>query len=180
MARSPASGRPDLGPGRVPAQLSYGPAWLTVVMMTNSTRSRMRRPRALGDHEQDAFRLLPRLGSTGGELRRRAPGRPPRAELDIDPAELRRRNFVPPEHFPYTGLFHRSTMAATPSPSRALGRYDDWRARREAARTEGSSLASDSPSSSRTPLGPSRKMNVGGVIQGGYDISKSASNRTAT
>ena len=37
-------------------------------------------------------------------------------ELDIDPAEIRRRNFLPPDEFPYTTVMRTTTTAATTTP----------------------------------------------------------------
>jgi CO/xanthine dehydrogenase Mo-binding subunit len=48
--------------------VGYGPLWLTSVMLT----------RPCGGHQQDAARLLPRMGPAAGELRRRAHGGPAR------------------------------------------------------------------------------------------------------
>jgi len=62
-------------------------------------------------------------------------------ELDMDPAELRRRNFIPPGAFPYqsptgheydSGEYERALETALD-----LVDYDDWRERQREARTNG-------------------------------------------
>jgi aerobic carbon-monoxide dehydrogenase large subunit len=64
-------------------------------------------------------------------------------ELELDPVEVRRRNFIPPDAFPYdpgilaglkydTGEYEKALMRAL-----ELVGYDDFRQEQEAARTEG-------------------------------------------
>ncbi|MFB9680941.1 xanthine dehydrogenase family protein molybdopterin-binding subunit [Streptosporangium vulgare] len=65
-------------------------------------------------------------------------------ELDMDPAELRRRNFIPPEDFPYetpTGRRYDSGnyAAALDLALETLG-YDGWRAERARRRTDPGAL----------------------------------------
>ena len=63
------------------------------------------------------------------------------AELGLDPVEIRRRNLVPPERFPYTtplGLTYDSGdyRGSLDRACELLG-YDEWRGRRQAARDRG-------------------------------------------
>lgn len=62
-------------------------------------------------------------------------------ELDMDPVELRMRNFIPPEDFPYVGA--TGSRYDSGNYPEAMGRllklidYEGWRARQRSARTEG-------------------------------------------
>lgn len=64
-------------------------------------------------------------------------------ELRLDPAEVRRRNFIAPDAFPYqtpTGVKYDSgNYQAALERGLALVDYDGWRAKQEKGRTEGSS-----------------------------------------
>jgi carbon-monoxide dehydrogenase large subunit len=60
--------------------------------------------------------------------------------LDLDPAEVRRRNFIPPEDFPYRTVSKRldsGNYAAALDEALRLGRYAERRADQERARAEG-------------------------------------------
>ena len=65
-------------------------------------------------------------------------------ELDIDPADVRRRNFIPPDAFPYdtpTGITYDSgEYAAVFERSLELSGYDEWRERSRQQATSGDSL----------------------------------------
>ena len=56
----------------------------------------------LGRHEHDTGRRVPRRRPAGGDAGDRARHGPVRAEIGIDPAEVRRANFIAPDAFPYT------------------------------------------------------------------------------
>jgi carbon-monoxide dehydrogenase large subunit len=155
--------------------VSYGPLWLTSVMMTNVYEIPNARVRARavvtnktpsgsyrGWGQPQANFVVERLVDRVAE------------RLGIDPVELRKRNFIPPDGFPYTGLFHTFDN----------GRYADcldrgvelldlagWRRRQDEARAEGRHIGIGvSFYVENTALGPSRKLNAGGVLAGGYDI----------
>jgi CO/xanthine dehydrogenase Mo-binding subunit len=61
--------------------------------------------------------------------------------LDIDPAEIRRRNFIPPEAFPYTipsgNEYDSGNYAGALDKLLDMGAYKDLRAQQEKARAEG-------------------------------------------
>lgn len=63
-------------------------------------------------------------------------------ELALDPAEVRRRNLLPTQAFPYTtvtGVVYESgNYQAAFERALALGSYVNWRARQQEARTQGS------------------------------------------
>ena len=154
---------------------SYGPLWLTSIMMTNvyeipNARSRARsvvtNKTPSGSYrgwgQPQANFVVERLVDHVAR------------ELGADPVELRRQNFIPPEHFPYTGLFHRFDSGRySECLDRALELLDlsGWRRRREEARREGRHVGIGITCYvENTALGPSRKLNMGGVLAGGYDI----------
>jgi carbon-monoxide dehydrogenase large subunit len=62
-------------------------------------------------------------------------------ELDLDPAEVRRRNFIPPDAFPYqtvTGMpYDSGDYPALLARLLELGEYERWRARQREQRTRG-------------------------------------------
>jgi carbon-monoxide dehydrogenase large subunit len=62
-------------------------------------------------------------------------------ELQLDPAEVRRRNFISPDVFPYetvTGIIYDSgNYQATLEQALALSDYDGWRARQRERRANG-------------------------------------------
>jgi carbon-monoxide dehydrogenase large subunit len=154
---------------------SYGPLWLTAIMMTNVYEVANARSRARavvtnktpsgsyrGWGQPQANFVVERLVDHVAR------------ELGADPLELRRLNFIPPEHFPYTGLFHRFDNGRyAECLDRALELLDlaAWRRRQEEARGEGRHLGIGITFYvENTALGPSRKLNMGGVLAGGYDI----------
>jgi carbon-monoxide dehydrogenase large subunit len=67
-------------------------------------------------------------------------------ELDLDPVEVRRRNFIPPDAFPYDPGILAGLKYDTGDYNKALARalqivgYDDFRLDQEAARAEGRHL----------------------------------------
>ncbi|MGI9556739.1 MAG: xanthine dehydrogenase family protein molybdopterin-binding subunit, partial [Solirubrobacterales bacterium] len=62
-------------------------------------------------------------------------------ELDMDPAELRRKNFIRPDEFPYTTAVHATydsgDYSATLDQALELADYEGWRERQAALRDEG-------------------------------------------
>jgi carbon-monoxide dehydrogenase large subunit len=157
--------------------VGYGPLWLTSVLLTNvyeipSARVRARAVvtnktplgsyRGWGQPQANFFveRTVDKLAK----------------ELGIDRAELRFRNFIPPERLPRTSLHHtldsgdyRACLA------RALEMLDEqrWRERQEELRREGRHVGIGiSFYTENSALGPSRMINAGGVQQGGYDIAR--------
>ncbi len=62
-------------------------------------------------------------------------------ELDMEPAELRRKNFIPPDEFPYetaAGVVYDSgDYEPTLDQALELLEYESWRSRQEQAREEG-------------------------------------------
>jgi carbon-monoxide dehydrogenase large subunit len=155
--------------------VSYGPLWLTSVMMTNVYEIPNARVRARavvtnktpsgsyrGWGQPQANFIVERLVDRVAE------------RLDADPVELRRQNFVAPDHFPYTGLFHTFDNGRyAECLDRAVELLDlaAWRRRQEEARSEGRQIGIGITFYvENTALGPSRKLNAGGVLAGGYDI----------
>lgn len=95
-------------------------------------------------------------------------------ELNIDPAELRRKNFIKKEEFPYTvaigitydsGDYHAALERAL-----ALAEYKKWREEQEKARTEGRLIGIGISSYvEMCGLGPSRAVRGTGFSLGLYD-----------
>jgi carbon-monoxide dehydrogenase large subunit len=155
----------------------YGPVWLTSVMMTNVYEI----PNARVKASAIVTNKTP-LGSYRGWGQPQANFVVERlvdlvsAELGLDPVEVRRGNFVPPEHFPYKSLLHVFDS----------GRYEEcldaglrhleergWRAEQERARAEGRHIGIGvSFYTESTANGNSKGLNLGGVLSGGYDISR--------
>lgn len=156
--------------------VSYGPAWLTSVMMTNvyaipNAAARLKAVitnktpsgsyRGWGQSEANFVveRMVELLAT----------------ELTLDSVELRRKNFIAPEQFPYTSLFHtfdNGEYELCLDRGLELGHYNHWRDRQAQARTAGRHIGIGvSFYVENTGLGPSRQMNEGGLNQGGYDIS---------
>ena len=156
--------------------VSYGPAWLTSVMMTNvyaipNAAARLKAVitnktpsgsyRGWGQSEANFVveRMVELLAT----------------ELTLDSVELRRKNFIAPEQFPYTSLFHtfdNGEYEECLDRGLELGRYNHWRDRQAQARAAGRHIGVGmSFYVENTGLGPSRQMNEGGLNQGGYDIS---------
>ncbi len=159
---------------------SYGPAWLTSVMMTN-----------VYEIPNAAVRLSAVITNKTPSGSYRGWGQPQAnfvverlvdllaAEMGIDPVDLRRRNLIAPDRFPYTSLFHTFDS----------GRYEECLdlALSRAEHEHWSEVrAAQSPDERRTrpigvglafyventALGPSRQMNQGGLNQGGYDTAR--------
>jgi carbon-monoxide dehydrogenase large subunit len=155
--------------------VSYGPVWLTSVMMTNvyeipnvrvRTRAVVTNKTPLGSYRgwgqpQANFvveRLIERVAR----------------KLELDSAQVRRRNFVPPDRFPYKSLVHVFDSGRYERClDRAMALLDerDWPARQRELRQQGRYVGIGlSFYVENTALGPSRILNAGGVEQGGYDI----------
>ncbi len=157
--------------------VGYGPVWLTAVMMTNAyvipnarvrARAVLTNKTPLGSYrgwgQPEANFVVERIVDRAAQT------------LELDPAEIRRRNLIPPERFPYKGLHHIFDS----------GRYEDcldlalqtldyktWRERQRELREQGRYVGIGiSFYVENTALGPSRILNEGGVDQGGYDISR--------
>jgi carbon-monoxide dehydrogenase large subunit len=155
--------------------VSYGPLWLSSVMMTNVYDIPNARVRARavvtnktpsgsyrGWGQPQANFVVERLVDRVAE------------RLEADPVEIRRRNFVAPDRFPYTGLFHTFDNGRyAQCLDRAVELLDlaSWRRRQEEARAEGRHIGVGITFYvENTALGSSRKLNAGGVLAGGYDI----------
>jgi carbon-monoxide dehydrogenase large subunit len=157
--------------------VGYGPLWLTSVMLTNvyeipNARVRARAVvtnktplgsyRGWGQPQANFFveRTVDRLAQ----------------ELGMDRAELRFRNFIPPERLPHTSLHHTLDSGDyRVCLERALELLDErgWRERQEELRREGRHVGIGiSFYTENSALGPSRMLNAGGVQQGGYDIAR--------
>jgi carbon-monoxide dehydrogenase large subunit len=157
--------------------VGYGPIWLTSVMITNVYEVPNARVRAravatnktpLGSYrgwgQPQANFIVERLVDSMARA------------LDIDVNELRRRNFVPPDHFPYKSLHHVFDSGRyADCLDRALGMLAErnWPQRVEDMRAEGRHVGIGVAFYvENSALGPSRILNAGGVEQGGYDISR--------
>jgi carbon-monoxide dehydrogenase large subunit len=157
--------------------VGYGPVWLTAVMMTNAYLIPNARVRAravltnktpLGSYrgwgQPEANFVVERLVDRAAQT------------IELDPAELRRRNLIPPERFPYKSLHHIFDSGRYEDClDLALGTlgYDSWRERQRELREQGRYVGIGlSFYVENTALGPSRILNEGGVDQGGYDISR--------
>jgi len=157
--------------------VSMGPVWLTAVMMTNVYLIENARVRAravvtnktpLGSYRgwgqpQANFaveRLVDRLALA----------------LEMDPTEVRRKNFIPPDRFPYKGIHHTFDSGRYEAClDLALERfgYEAWRKRQAEMRAEGRAVGLGmSFHVENTALGPSRMLNQGLCTQGGYDIAR--------
>jgi carbon-monoxide dehydrogenase large subunit len=157
--------------------VGYGPLWLTSVMLTSvyeipSARVRARAVvtnktplgsyRGWGQPQANFFveRTVDRLAD----------------ELGLDRAEIRFRNFIPPERLPRKSLHHTldsGDYRACLERALELLQERGWRERqaelREAGRHVGIGISFYTENSA---LGPSRMINEGGVQQGGYDIAR--------
>ena len=157
--------------------VGYGPVWLTAVMMTNvyAIENIRARARAIMTNKTP-------LGSYRGWGQPQANFAVERTieklarELGIDSIELRRRNLIPPDSFPYKSLHHVFDSGRyADALDKAVAQFDleSWRRRqlefREQGRYVGLGL---SFYIENTALGPSRILNAGGVEQGGYDIAR--------
>jgi carbon-monoxide dehydrogenase large subunit len=157
--------------------VGYGPLWLTSVMLTNVYEIPNARVRAravvtnktpLGSYRgwgqpQANFFVERTVDKLAGEL-------------GMDRAELRFRNFIPPERLPRTSLHHTLDSGDYRAClQRAMELLDErgWRERHEELRREGRHIGIGiSFYTENSALGPSRMLNAGGVQQGGYDIAR--------
>ena len=157
--------------------VGYGPLWLTSVMITNVYEIPNARVRA-----RAVVTNKTPLGSFRGWGQPQANFVVERTmdrvadELGIDRAELRRRNFIPPEHIPRKGLHHTfdsGDYKACLDRALELLAERGWRERQRELRDEGRHVGIGiSFYTENTALGPSRMINEGGVQQGGYDIAR--------
>jgi aerobic carbon-monoxide dehydrogenase large subunit len=155
--------------------VSYGPVWLTSVMMTNIYEIPNVRVRA-----RAVVTNKTPLGSFRGWGQPQANFVVERLvervarNLELDSAQVRRRNFVPPDRFPYKSLVHVFDSGRYERClNRAMALLDerDWSARQRELRQQGRYVGIGlSFYVENTALGPSRILNAGGVEQGGYDI----------
>jgi CO/xanthine dehydrogenase Mo-binding subunit len=97
-------------------------------------------------------------------------------ELGMDRADLRRRNFIPPERLPRKSLHHTLDSG---DYARCLDRALEllaerrWPERQAELRAQGRHVGIGlSFYTENSALGPSRMLNEGGVQQGGYDIAR--------
>lgn len=156
--------------------MAYGPVWLTAVMMTNVYEI----PNARVHLDAVLTNKTP-FGSYRGWGQPQANFAVERlvdgvaAELGLDRFEIRRRNFIPPDRFPYRSLHHvfdSGDYAAALDRALELAGYQEWRIRQTQMRSEGRHVGIGvSFYVENTALGPSRLLNEGGVDQGGYDIA---------
>jgi carbon-monoxide dehydrogenase large subunit len=97
-------------------------------------------------------------------------------ELGLDSVEVRRRNFIAPERFPYRTLgrvFDSGRYDECLQTALGLVAERGWPARLEELRAAGRHVGVGlSFYIESTATGPSRPMNASGVLQGGYDISR--------
>lgn len=157
--------------------VSYGPVWLTAATMTNVYHI----PHARVQVQAVVTNKTP-LGSYRGWGQPQANFVVERLvdrlalALAMDPAELRRKNFIPPDQFPYQGLVHTfdsGRYAECLDRALELLDYQDWRARQAELRKQGRYVGIGlSFFVENTALGPSRLLNEGGLQQGGYDIAR--------
>jgi carbon-monoxide dehydrogenase large subunit len=155
----------------------FGPVWLTSVMMTNvyeipnarvSARAVVTNKTPLGSYrgwgQPQANFVVERLVDLVSQ------------ELGIDGVDVRRKNFVPPDHFPYKSLVHVFDNGNYEQClDAALARLEErgWPAKLEEMRAAGRHVGIGlSFYTESTANGPSRILNAGGVVQGGYDISR--------
>jgi len=157
--------------------VGYGPIWLTAVMMTNVYEIPNARVRA-----RPIVTNKTPLGSYRGWGQPQANFAVERMvdaladRLELDRAEIRRRNLIGRDRFPYKSLHHTfdsGDYQACLEHALELADYDGWRARQAAARAEGRYIGIGLAFYvENTALGNSRRLNAGGVEQGGYDISR--------
>ena len=157
--------------------VGYGPLWLTAVMITNVYEIPNARVRA-----RAVVTNKTPLGSFRGWGQPQANFVVERTvdrlarELGMDRADLRRRNFIPPERLPRKSLHHTLDSGDYPRClDRALELLDErgWRERQRELREEGRHVGIGiSFYTENSALGPSRMLNQGGVQQGGYDIAR--------
>ena len=156
--------------------VSYGPSWLTAVMMTNVY--------AIPNARAELLAVVTNKTPAGSY---RGWGQPEAnfvvermvellaSEMQLDSIDLRRRNLISADQFPYTSLFHtfdNGEYELCLDRGLELAEYDRWRERQAVAKVEGRRIGIGvSFYVENTALGPSRQMNEGGLNQGGYDIS---------
>ncbi len=157
--------------------VGYGPLWLTSVMLTSVYEIANARVRA-----RAVVTNKTPLGSYRGWGQPQANFVVERTvdrvakELGMDGADLRRRNFIPPERLPRKSLHHTLDSGDYRAClDRALELITDrgWRERQADLREEGRHIGVGlSFYTENSALGPSRMINEGGVQQGGYDIAR--------
>jgi carbon-monoxide dehydrogenase large subunit len=157
--------------------VGYGPLWLTSVMLTSVYEIPNARVRA----RAVVTNKMP-LGSYRGWGQPQANFVVERtvdrlaAELGIDRAELRRRNFIPPERLPRKSLHHTldsGDYRACLDRAMELVGERGWPERQADLRAQGRHVGIGiSFYTENSALGPSRMINEGGVQQGGYDIAR--------
>lgn len=155
--------------------VSYGPVWLTSVMMTNAylipnarvkTRAVVTNKTPLGSFrgwgQPQANFAVERLVDCLAQ------------ELGMDATDVRRRNFVPPDRFPYKSLHHvfdSGRYAECLDRALEVLDYRGWREKQDELRAQGRHIGIGVTFYvENTALGPSRLLNQGGVVAGGYDI----------
>ena len=118
-----------------PARQRDGPAHRPVPHRQPALRRRVRAD------EQGAAGLLPRRGRRPGQLHPGTPGRHGRPGDGIDRVELRRRNFIQPDQFPYkipTGnIYDSGDYEAVLDRALEIAGLDQWRTEQERLRAEG-------------------------------------------
>lgn len=157
--------------------VGYGPLWLTSVMLTSVYEIPNARVRA-----RAVVTNKTPLGSYRGWGQPQANFVVERTvdrlakELGIDRADLRRRNFIPPDRLPRKSLHHTldsgDYRACLDRAMEMVGerRWPERQAElREGGRHVGIGISFYTENSA---LGPSRMLNEGGVQQGGYDIAR--------
>jgi carbon-monoxide dehydrogenase large subunit len=157
--------------------VGYGPLWLTSVMLTSVYEIPNARVRA-----RAVVTNKTPLGSYRGWGQPQANFAVERTvdrlagELEMDRAELRRRNFIPPERLPRKSLHHTLDSG---DYARCLDRGLEllaergWPGRQAELRDQGRHVGIGiSFYTENSALGPSRMLNEGGVQQGGYDIAR--------
>jgi aerobic carbon-monoxide dehydrogenase large subunit len=157
--------------------VGYGPLWLTSVMLTSVYEIPNARVRA-----RAVVTNKTPLGSYRGWGQPQANFVVERTvdrlakELGIDRADLRRRNFIPPERLPRKSLHHTldsGDYRACLDRAMELVAERRWRERQAELREQGRHVGIGiSFYTENSALGPSRMLNEGGVQQGGYDIAR--------
>jgi carbon-monoxide dehydrogenase large subunit len=157
--------------------VGYGPLWLTSVMLTSVYEIPNARVRA-----RAVVTNKTPLGSYRGWGQPQANFVVERTvdrlakELGIDRADLRRRNFIPPDRLPRKSLHHTLDSGDYRTClDRAMELVDErrWPERQAELREQGRHVGIGiSFYTENSALGPSRMLNEGGVQQGGYDIAR--------
>jgi aerobic carbon-monoxide dehydrogenase large subunit len=157
--------------------VGYGPLWLTSVMLTSVYEIPNARVRA-----RAVVTNKTPLGSYRGWGQPQANFVVERTvdrlakELGIDRADLRRRNFIPPDRLPRKSLHHTLDSGDYRAClDRAMELVDErrWPERQAELREQGRHVGIGiSFYTENSALGPSRMLNEGGVQQGGYDIAR--------